>query len=240
MGWLKDFNDPQSMLDPTFNGDEHRPGEQLELAAARRAGDQQGDRRGQARRPTRRSAPRRGPTRQRRSSSRPRRSRDLGQPGEHRARRTSRGVINKFNANWDLDVHLAEVGDRGVPDQSATAARRHRAAGRPLRSHHHRHTWPATSSAACSGIVLLLIVVSAVIFVIFNVFPSADPAALRAGRQPRPSRSQRSASSSGSTSPCSIQFWTTSRASSRRSTSGTELTAFNFGHSYQSNADVRT
>ena len=36
VGWLKDFNDGQSMLDPTFNGDERRPGEQLQLAAAQR------------------------------------------------------------------------------------------------------------------------------------------------------------------------------------------------------------
>src|SRR5215216_1201517 len=36
------------------------------------------------------------------------------------------------------------------------------------------------------GMVLLLILVSAVTFVIFNVFPSTDPAALRAGRQPTP------------------------------------------------------
>ena len=34
------------------------------------------------------------------------------------------------------------------------------------------------------GMVLLLILVSAVTFLIFNVFPSADPALLRAGRQP--------------------------------------------------------
>jgi peptide/nickel transport system permease protein len=34
--------------------------------------------------------------------------------------------------------------------------------------------------------VLLLILVSAVTFIIFNVFPSTDPAALRAGRQPTP------------------------------------------------------
>ena len=36
------------------------------------------------------------------------------------------------------------------------------------------------------GMVLLLILVSAVTFLIFNVFPSADPALLRAGRQPTP------------------------------------------------------
>ncbi len=36
------------------------------------------------------------------------------------------------------------------------------------------------------GMILLLIVVSGVTFVVFNVFPSTDPAALRAGRQPTP------------------------------------------------------
>src|SRR5919109_457749 len=36
------------------------------------------------------------------------------------------------------------------------------------------------------GMILLLILVSGVTFVIFNVFPSTDPAALRAGRQPTP------------------------------------------------------
>src|SRR5687767_2738035 len=37
-----------------------------------------------------------------------------------------------------------------------------------------------------AGMFLLLILVSAVTFVIFNVFPSTDAAALRAGRQPTP------------------------------------------------------
>jgi len=36
------------------------------------------------------------------------------------------------------------------------------------------------------GMFLLLILVSAVTFIIFNLFPSTDPAALRAGRQPTP------------------------------------------------------
>ena len=37
-----------------------------------------------------------------------------------------------------------------------------------------------------AGMFVLLVLVSAVTFVIFNVFPSTDPAALRAGRQPTP------------------------------------------------------
>ena len=36
------------------------------------------------------------------------------------------------------------------------------------------------------GMVLLLIVVSALVFVVFNILPSTDPAVLRAGRQPTP------------------------------------------------------
>ena len=43
VGWLKDFNDGQSMIDVPFNGDHDRPGEQLQLATAQRAGGQQGD-----------------------------------------------------------------------------------------------------------------------------------------------------------------------------------------------------
>ena len=45
VGWLKDFIDAQSMLDPVFNGENDPPVEQRQLAVARRAGDQRGDRR---------------------------------------------------------------------------------------------------------------------------------------------------------------------------------------------------
>ena len=44
----------------------------------------------------------------------------------------------------------------------------------------------ATSSDASSGAIVLLVIVSAVVFVIFYVFPSADPATLRAGRNATP------------------------------------------------------
>ena len=39
--------------------------------------------------------------------------------------------------------------------------------------------------------VLLLILVSGVTFLVFNVFPSTDPAVLRAGRQPTPESIER-------------------------------------------------
>ncbi len=49
VGWVQDFADPQTMLDPTFNGENILPSRQLELAGARRARGQQADRRRQAR-----------------------------------------------------------------------------------------------------------------------------------------------------------------------------------------------
>jgi peptide/nickel transport system permease protein len=54
--------------------------------------------------------------------------------------------------------------------------------------------------------VLLLILVSAVTFVIFNVFPSTDPAALRAGRQPTPEIIERIRSDLGLDRPKIVQF----------------------------------
>ena len=41
VGWFKDFADPQSMLDATFNGDNILQQQQRQLAAAGRPGDQQ-------------------------------------------------------------------------------------------------------------------------------------------------------------------------------------------------------
>ncbi len=46
VAWGKDFNDAQSLLDPTFNGERDRPVEQLELAAAERQGGQHRARQG--------------------------------------------------------------------------------------------------------------------------------------------------------------------------------------------------
>jgi peptide/nickel transport system permease protein len=56
------------------------------------------------------------------------------------------------------------------------------------------------------GMVLLLILVSAVTFVIFNVFPSTDPAALRAGRQPTPEVIERIRQDLGLDRPVYVQF----------------------------------
>ena len=56
-------------------------------------------------------------------------------------------------------------------------------------------------------VVVLLLVVSFLTFVIFYVLPSADPAALRAGRQPNPSSSRRSAHNLGLDKPVYAQYW---------------------------------
>src|SRR5918999_1105347 len=57
-----------------------------------------------------------------------------------------------------------------------------------------------------AGMFLLLIMVSAVTFVVFNVFPSTDPAALRAGRQPTPEVIERIRQDLGLDRPLYVQF----------------------------------
>jgi peptide/nickel transport system permease protein len=56
------------------------------------------------------------------------------------------------------------------------------------------------------GMILLLVLVSGVTFVIFNVFPSTDPAALRAGRQPTPQIIERIREDLGLDRPLIVQF----------------------------------
>jgi peptide/nickel transport system permease protein len=56
------------------------------------------------------------------------------------------------------------------------------------------------------GMVLLLILVSAVTFIVFNVFPSTDPAQLRAGRQPTSQVLERIREDLGLDRPLIVQF----------------------------------
>src|SRR5215217_2126693 len=80
-----------------------------------------------------------------------------------------------------------------------------------------------------AGMFLLLILVSAVTFVIFNVFPSTDPAALRAGRQPTPEVIESIRQDLGLDRPLIVQFgdyiWSV-------------FAHQDFGRSYVSNVDV--
>src|SRR6266545_4932589 len=78
--------------------------------------------------------------------------------------------------------------------------------------------------------VALLVIVSAVIFVIFYVLPSADPAKLRAGRQANPALIRQIREQLGLDDPIYVQFWDYMKG---------VFLHFDFGRSYQSNTDVR-
>ena len=81
--------------------------------------------------------------------------------------------------------------------------------------------------------VLLLLVVSGITFIIFNVLPTADPALLRAGRQPTPELvAQHPPAPSASTSRCTSS--TSNYIEGRRSSH------FDFGRSYRNDVDVRS
>lgn len=57
------------------------------------------------------------------------------------------------------------------------------------------------------GMLLLLVLVSAVTFIVFNVFPSTDPAVLRAGRQPTPELIESIRRQLGLDDPLIVQFF---------------------------------
>jgi len=80
-----------------------------------------------------------------------------------------------------------------------------------------------------AGMFLLLVLVSGVTFVVFNVFPSTDPAALRAGRQPTPEVIETIREDLGLDRPLYVQFadyvWNV-------------FAHQDFGRSYVANVDV--
>src|SRR3954447_11112225 len=78
-------------------------------------------------------------------------------------------------------------------------------------------------------VVVLLILVSAVTFVIFNLFPSTDPALLRAGRQPTPELIQAIRDNLGLDKPKIVQFWQFEK---------NVFLHLNFGRSYQNDVEV--
>jgi peptide/nickel transport system permease protein len=79
--------------------------------------------------------------------------------------------------------------------------------------------------------IALLAITTAVIFVIFYVFPSADPAALRAGRHASPKQVELIRHSLGLDDPIYVQYFHYMRDI---------VLHFDLGHSFESNADVRT
>jgi len=79
--------------------------------------------------------------------------------------------------------------------------------------------------------IAMLAIVSALIFIIFYVFPSADPAELRAGRNASPQQVETIRHALGLDKPVYEQYWDYMKGI---------VLHFDFGYSYQSNADVRT
>jgi peptide/nickel transport system permease protein len=77
----------------------------------------------------------------------------------------------------------------------------------------------------------MLFIVSALIFVIFYVFPSADPATLRAGRNASPKQIEIIRHSLGLDKPLYTQYYDYMKGI---------VLHFDFGYSYRSNADVRS
>src|SRR2546423_12474434 len=78
-------------------------------------------------------------------------------------------------------------------------------------------------------VVVLLFVVSALTFVIFYLFPSADPAVLRAGRQPNPQLVEQIRHNLGLDNPWYQQYFDYMKAL---------VLHGDLGHSYQNNIDV--
>ena len=88
---------------------------------------------------------------------------------------------------------------------------------------------------------LLLILVSAVVFILFYVFPSADPAQLRAGRQANQDQIQAIRESLGLDQSVldPVLDLHQGRVHAPRPSGHRRHGPFYFGHSYQSNADVK-
>jgi peptide/nickel transport system permease protein len=87
----------------------------------------------------------------------------------------------------------------------------------------------------------MLVAVSGVVFVLFYVFPSADPAQLRAGRQANEDQIQAIRESLGLDKSVLTQFWIYLKGVfTPLDLPGTDAHGpLYFGHSYQSNADVK-
>src|SRR3954449_12045537 len=79
-------------------------------------------------------------------------------------------------------------------------------------------------------VIVLLILVSFITFVIFYLFPSADPAQLRAGRQPNPQLVEQIRHNLNLDRPFYVQYWLYMK----------QLVLHgNFGRSYQNNIQVK-
>src|SRR6266536_6170970 len=79
-------------------------------------------------------------------------------------------------------------------------------------------------------VIVLLFLVSLITFIIFYTFPSADPAQLRAGRQPNPQLVEQIRHNLGLDKPWYQQYF---------HYMGRLVLHWDFGYSYQNNVSVR-
>lgn len=80
-------------------------------------------------------------------------------------------------------------------------------------------------------VIVLLFAVSLITFIVFYLLPSADPAQLRAGRQPNPALVAQIRHTLGLDKPWYVQYYRYMKAL---------VLHFDFGYSYQNNTPVRT
>jgi peptide/nickel transport system permease protein len=80
-------------------------------------------------------------------------------------------------------------------------------------------------------VIVLLFLVSLITFIVFYLLPSADPAQLRAGRQPNPALVAQIRHNLGLDKPWYVQYYRYMKAL---------VLHFDFGYSYQNNTSVRT
>ena len=111
----------------------------------------------------------------------------LGQDDADPVQERATGVANPYIRALGPDLHVAQVA--GPTASSRARARPAPASGRRRGPARLTHTTMATYIVRrLLWTVLLLFVISCVTFLIFYVLPAADPAALRAGRDPSPER----------------------------------------------------
>ena len=192
VGWIRDFADPQTVLNLAFNGDyifpENNPNwPQLDdpainraMARARAGGRRAGAREAWAEIDSMITATAAGdPV-------------AVGQTAERLLRGRALRAAAVEPGPLRLLVHVAGV---GRPQGRAAGVE----SGGP---------WPPTSSAACCGASCSWLLVSALTFVVFYVLPSADPAQLRAGRSASPETLAQIRESLGLDEPLPAQYWT--------------------------------
>ncbi|HME03120.1 MAG TPA: ABC transporter permease, partial [Solirubrobacteraceae bacterium] len=78
--------------------------------------------------------------------------------------------------------------------------------------------------------VALLVIICAATFVLFRIFPTGNPAVLRAGRDPQPKEIAEIERVLGLNKPLIVQFWDYLKS---------VLLHFDFGYSYYSDESVR-